>query len=260
MPQTQTAAIGHNQPPPLPEILKERHKSTFDKAKKWLTKAKKADLTPQTLDDCAKLEELFGEGRDIANDADKIRETEKEPFLKAGKEIDSLFNGDVRDAIGADPKKPGLARRILQAASERRLAITREEQRKADEAARKARVEADRLEEQAKKQEEQGKHRLADVTHAKVDAVDRHADALAAQAAAPVAEASRDRTAGGRSVSVDAKLVCTGVVRAELDLEALRPYFDQDALVKAVNTALKMKAFGELKGAAIVEQAFGRVR
>lgn len=261
MPSTATA--GHNKPPALDAILKEKHKPIFDRTKAWLRKAKLAEstgLAPQTLEDCAKLEALFAEGRDVANDADRVREKEKEPSLTEGKIIDGLFNGEVRDVVGADTKKPGLAQRILQAAAARRLAITRQEQARQASAAETARKEADRLAEVAARQEEKGQHRTADVTAAKADGADRLADTLEAQAAAPVAEASRAAIGGGCSVSVGAKLVCTGVVRDKLDLASLRPYFKQEDLIAAVNAALKMGAFTELDGAAIIEQAVGRVR
>lgn len=254
------AGPGHNNPPSTAALLKEKHKSLFERRRAWLASASKLDLNPQTEEDCKKLEDVYAVGRDLFNDADGVRTQEKEPHLKAGREIDEFFNEEFRDKIGADAKKPGLARQILQAAADRRLAITRAAQARAAADAERARKEADRLEEQRAAQEDRGKVREADVTAAKVDGLDRHADALEAQAAAPVAEASRDRTASGRAVSVNAKLVCTGVVRGELDLEALRPYFKQDALVDAVNAALKMQAFTTLKGAAIVEQAVGRVR
>jgi hypothetical protein len=254
------AAIGHNKSPSTADILKEKHAPIFERAKRVLAKLKRADLDPKTIEDCAKLEDLFGEARDVANDADAIRTSEKEEPLKVCKEIDALFNGEVRDTLGTDPKMGGLARRVLQAAADRRLAITREEQRRREAEATRLRQEADKLEAQAKTQEEAGKTKQADVTLAKVDDLDRAADAAQAAAAAPVEEASRARTASGRSVAVGAKLVCTGVVRTELDLEALRPYFKQDALVDAVNAALKMGAFTELKGAGIIEQATGRVR
>lgn len=253
------ATIGHNQAPPLKDVLKEKHAILFERTKKWLAKAKRADLDPKTVEDCAKLEELYAEGRDVANDADRIREREKEPSLEEGRVIDGLFNGEIRDTIGSDRKKGGLASDILQAAADRRLAITRADQARAAADAERARKEADRLEEVRKGQEGRGQVKQADATQARVDGLDNRADALAAQAAAPVAEASRAR-AGGRAVSVDAKLVCSGVVRGDLDLEVLRPYFKQEHLTEAVNAGLKMKAFAELKGAAISEQAVGRVR
>lgn len=257
------AKVGGNNPPPLDVQLKEKHKPIFDRTKAWLRKAKLAEstgLAPQTLEDCAKLEAIFAEGRDLANDADRVREKEKEPSLTEGKIIDGLFNGEIRDVVGADTKKPGLAQRLLQAAAQRRLAIGRAEQERMAADAEKARKEQERLAEVAERQEDKGQVRAADVTAAKADGAGRLADDLEARAEAPIAQATRAVIGGGRSVSVDAKLECTGVTRMELDLEALRPYFDQDALVKAVNNALKLKAFTALKGAAIIEKAVGRVR
>lgn len=253
------AAIGGNKPPSEIELLKEKHKAIFDRARNWLRRAKLVKVVPENLDDCAKLEALYAEGRDIANDADRVREAEKKPHLDAGRAVDELFNGDIRDEIGADSKNPGLARELLNAAAAKRLEITRKKQAAQAEAAERARKEADKLAERAKSQEDRGHVREADVTQAKVAGLDAHADDLAARAAAAVAEASRDRV-GGRTVSVDAKLVCNGVVRGELDLEALRPYFRQEDLVFAVNQGLKIKAFQKVKGAAIIEQAVGRVR
>lgn len=261
MPETQNprVKVGDNRPPSTAELLKEKHAAIFERAKKWVRRAKAADLAPKTLEDCRKLEELYKEGRDIANDADRIRTAEKEPHLKAGREVDAVFGDEIISAVGADSKKRGLAQNILQAAADRRAAITQAEQRAKAAAAEKAQQEADRLAEQQKRQEEAGKVREADVTGAKVEAVDRKADQLAAAAAAPMEQASRDRTAGGHSVSVGMKAECTGVVRADLDLEALRPYFKQEHLIAAVDARLKMDT-SPLKGAAIRERAVGRVR
>jgi hypothetical protein len=257
---TKTATIGDNKPPPLDVILRDKHKDIFDRAKKWVVKAKRADLSPKTIEDCAKLEALFKEGRDIANDADGIRATEKEPSLQEGRIIDGLFNGEIINSIGSDSKKGGLAMSINRAAATRRLEITRAEQAAAADQEAALRKKADELAEKAASQEAKGQVKQADVTTAQVAGLDAKADQLGAFAAAPVADASRGRTATGGSVSVSAKLKCTGVVRDEIDLEKLRPYFDQDAIVKAVNAGLKMKAFSALKGAAIVEDVLGRVR
>lgn len=256
---TKTATIGHNQPPPISELMKEKYPDIFDRARKWLNRAKRADLEPKTLEDCGRLELLVKEARDIANDANTVREKEKEEPLRVCKEIDAVFNGEIRDALGTDAKKPGLAQTLLQAAARRRGAIAEAQQREAAERARRAAEEAERLRQKAESQEARGQVRQADVTEAQAEATERHAADLAAQAEADLSQASKARV-GSASVSVSKKLKCTGVVRGELDLEALRPYFDQDALVKAVNNALKMKAFTELKGAAIVEDYVGRVR
>lgn len=248
-----------NNPPSLAEILKDKHKPIFDKGASWLRRAKNANLTPATEAEAAKLEELFGEARDIANDADRIREKEKEPHLVAGREIDTLFNGEIRDKLGTDPKKGGLARQMLEAAGAYRLRVQREEAARAAKEAEKAAKEAERLAQQAQAQEERGNVKQADQTAARADAAAEEASRLQAQAAADPNEV-RARTSSGRSVGLNVKLVCTGVVRAELDVATILPYLDQDALVKAVQRGLDMKAFTSLKGAAIEERAASRVR
>jgi hypothetical protein len=260
MTKTTGRGIGDNNPPTWAQQLGDRYKESVDAAKKWLNKAKKADLQPKTLDDCAKLEALFAEARDLANDMDRKREEEKEPHLKTCKEIDGFFNGTFRDALGTDTKKPGLARELLQAAADRRVAITREEQQRAAAQAAELQKKADELAEKQQAQEAKGQIKQADVTGVQVEALDRQAGVLAGQAAAPVDQASRTSIGGGRTASAAVKLECTGIVRADLDLEALRAYFDHDALVKAVNNGLKMKAFEKVTGAVIVEKAVGRVR
>lgn len=254
------AVPGNNNPPTWTEQLTARYAEQLETAKKWIAKAKRANLEPQTIEDCAKLDALFAEGRDLANDMEADRAKEKDPFLKIGQEIDTFFNGSFRDALGTDPKKGGLARNILQAAADRRLAITRAQQAADAAAAAALQKRADELAEKQAAQEARGQTKQADVTGVQVGALDQKAGQLAAQAAAPVAQASKVSIGGGRSSSVTGKLECNNVVRAELDLEALRPYFDHDALVKAVNTGLKLQGFTTLKGAAIVEKAVGRVR
>ena len=68
-------------------------------------------------------------------------------------------------------------------------------------------------------------------------------------------------------VDIELELITRGtirfpdaVVRDELDLNALRSYFKQEHLIDAVNAGIKIGAFTALKGAAIIEQAIGRVR
>lgn len=262
MPQTDNprTAIGGNNPPPLADVLREKYAPLFERLKAWKARAARAaSIVPETLEDCAKLEALFADGRDLANDADGAREREKDPYLRAGQEVDAVFNAGLRDLIGADQRKPGLARQLLDRAAARKLAITREEQARAAREAERVQAEAQRLAEKAQRQEDAGKVKDADRTQAQAEATEDRAGALAAQAAAPVQEASKTRI-GGVTSSVRAQLVCTGVVRAELDLDALRPYFTQQALIDAVQAGLKMQAFTTLKGAAISEKAIGSVR
>lgn len=246
------ATIGDNQPPALDVILKDRYADLEKRRKAWNKKAADADLSPKTEADIQALEKLFVDGDKIAKDAEAARVVEKDEPLKAGKIIDAFFNQGFRDTINA------LANPIKNAALKRRAEITAEEQRKAkEEADRKAKQAAD---DQAKADAAaaRGDHRMAEVH-------DRRADAKMNEAAAAQATASQDlrtasrSSAGGITSAVGMKDVCTGIVKAELDLEALRPFLKEADLIAAVNTALKM-GNPKPKGAIVEQQIVGSIR
>lgn len=254
------AAAGHNNPPPLGDQLREKYASLWDRFKKWERRAKIAkDIKPQTLEDCTKLKALFREGADLENDIESARKKEKDEYLRLGQTVDTTFKAGLSDQIGATTQKPGLARDLLQAAADFELAEAEKAQAAAKAAADKARATADALAEKAAQQDAAGKGKLAQVTENRADAAIQEAEHLETVAAAPVQNLTRS-TVGGLSSSVKAKLVCEGVVRGELDLEALRPYLKQEHLVEAVNKALGLEAFTTLKGASIVKKAVGSVR
>lgn len=244
--------IGHNNPPTLAERLKLDHADLFKRARAWTAKAKKADLKPKTEDDCAVLNKLFADGDALIKEAASVHTKEKEPFLRDGKIVDAAFNAGIRDVLKPD------ADEIRQAAADKLLAITRERQRLADIEADRVRERAEQLAEQAAKQESAGKVREADKTQAQAEALETEADRLEASASQGLRDASRTFV-GGVSASVGAKLVCTGVDRPKLDLETLRPFLKEDALIAAVEAYLKA-GNKTLTGAIIVEKAVGSVR
>lgn len=254
------ATIGHNNPPPLAEQLKERHAPLFDRLKRVKAKIGRVrDLQPQNEADCSKLEEAFAEARDLANDAERARTTEKEPHLTAGKEIDGLFNGEFRDGLGTE--KNGEARALADRAAKWRYDQAQAAQREAAKAAAAAAAEAQRLAEQAQRQDASGKTAQADVTFARAEAQANAAAEAASVAQADTADLARSRTAGGRSVGVSMVRECTAVNLQEIDLNVLRPYLKAADLVDAVNRGIKAQFFtGDVKGAVIVERIAGRVR
>lgn len=261
-----TVTAKDNQPP-LEEALRVKHKPIFERLEAWKPKAEKAEKALakkplETIQDVEKLEALLIEGRDIANDADTVREKEKAEPFDICKRIDTLFNGGVRDIVGWDEKKGGLAARLRRAAAERRVAIGREEQARAAAEAQRIRQEAEAVNARAAEVTAAGDVKVGAVIANQAEAIHQEADKMAAKAEAPLAEATRSVVAGGGGVrvSADTKMVCTGVVRKDLDLEALRPFLKEDVLIAAVNAVL---ATGEktVRGAVIQEQAksrFGR--
>lgn len=253
--------IGDNKPPTTEELLKTKHKDIFDRRDKVLAKLKKAkreQANPQTRDDCAKLDALVVEALNVANDADTIREREKKEPLEQCKAIDGLFNGQVRDILGTDAKKGGLARELKQAADDRLLEISKAEKKAAQDAADAARAQADKIAAQAAAAEAAGRTKQADIKTNQVAALDKEADRHEAVALAPIQQVSTNVGASGIRTSVKGVFTCTAINRAELDLEALRPYLGEDALKDAVNACLKLTKAETFKGAIVVEKAVGR--
>lgn len=251
------AVKGANNPPTTEEMLKARHAAIWTRLTAWLEKTKKTKI-PKNEADCAVLDALYLEGRDIRNDAEAIRVKEKEIPAKLVKEIDETFNTGVRDVIGSETGKPGKANAMKQAAADFRLAATREAQRKADEQAAAARAAEQEAIDKAKASEEKGAPRVADAHMAGAEAIGQTAGRLEAFASAPVAEASRSVVNGVRS-SVDAVHVCIGVDRDKLAWGKIAVFLKSDILVDAVNRYLKQSGEKALDGATIVEQAKGRV-
>lgn len=247
---------GDNNPPvqTREQELQAKHAKLFERRDAWLKAAKKlTGFAPKTAEDCAKLNKHFADGRDLLNDADGVREVEKKPFFLIGKEIDATFNGGIRDQI-----KP-LAEGFRDTAAARLLALTREQQAKDAAEATRVRLLAEAQTQKAAEQESKGEVRLADATTAGAEAIHQAADRLETFATADVGEASKAvASAGGVKASVTGKMVCDGVNRAEIDLEALRPYLKQTDLIAAANAYLAM-GNATLRGAIIVEKAVGRV-
>lgn len=255
-----TAGIGDNNPPSNTELLREKHKPIFDRLKTWEKEAKKvAALVPQSEADCIKLEKVYRDGKDLANDADGIRVVEKKPHQDAANEVDEVFNKGVRDVVGAVANKPGTANELLQRAADWRLAEAKKEsERLAKEAERLAEQEA-RSRAAAERAEARGDHRNADLHANKAETAAEAADRAAISAQRDIGEISRS-TAGGLTARVKGTFTCDGIKRAELDLETLRNFIDQKALIAAVDAYLKATGEKTLKGAAITEKAKGSIR
>lgn len=254
------AAIGGNNPPSAEEILKERHAALFGRKAAYDKQFKKLkDFTPETLDDCIKIEALFADARDLVNDADDARAKEKEPHLEAGRQVDNFFNVNFRDAIGTDRKKGGPAVSLLQRASDRRLAITREEQAREAEKAEALRKEAEKAASKAAAQEERGQFRAADVSTAQAESLEHTAQAAEVRANQDVSQASKS-SAGGITSSVKVEHVVTGIIRAKLDLESLRLFIKEEALIAAVQAYLRQTGEKSFDGAHVEERAKGNVR
>lgn len=246
------ATIGSNKPPALADILKDRYADLFKRTKSALAKLRACNLSPQTKEDCAKLNGVVADVKTLMREADDIRAKEKDEFLKSCKVVDGLFNGEIRDSL-KDPLD-----KVADAAAYRLLAITRQEQKAAADAAEKAAQEAAKRAQEAAAAETKGQHHTADLKSSQAEAAQDTADQLAAFAARDEGQASKT-SLGGVSMSAKGKLVCTGVNKAELDWATLAPFMKEADVVDAVNRFLGM-GNTSLRGAAITEKAVGSVR
>lgn len=246
------AAIGGNRPPALADILKDRYADLFKRTKSALAKLKACNLAPQTKEDCAKLNGVVADVKALMKEADDVRTKEKDEFLKSCKTVDGLFNGEVRDSL-KDPLE-----KVADAAASRLLAITREEQKVAAEAAQKAADEAAKRAKEAAAAEAKGQHHTADLKSSQAEAAQDNADQLAAFAARDEGQASKT-SLGGVSMSAKGKLVCTGVNKAELDWATLGAFIKEETLIDAVNRYLSI-GNQTLRGAIITEKAIGSAR
>lgn len=219
--------IGHNQPPADPFIA-----NLTDSADPLSRRLAALEISvaklPKGVRDEADAGEYAGmvkELRALAQDTDNLRKLEKEPHLTAGRKIDAFFadflgkiNGlkdNLEDRIGAWQAKREAEERARRA----------EEARLAAEAAAK-------LEREARKKRATEDDRLA-AAAARLEAED--AKAAEEEASADIVRIKAPTGA----VSMTVKTVVEGVDRATVDLEALRPYFTEEALLKAARALLR---------------------
>jgi len=139
---TAIAEIGHNLPPALPDRLAEDYSQLVAEVEAL---AQRANAAPEVVNDDAEQGVIGNLAKDVTKTAKNIearRVDEKEPFLKAGREVDGFFQPlKVRlDRIASAMEIRGRDYLNRKAAAERR--VREEEERKRREAERLAREEA----------------------------------------------------------------------------------------------------------------------
>lgn len=253
-------SIGHNEPPDDITILRDR---LAEEAKPLLRRRDEllagVDRAPLEIEDeivCGKVADLVKLVTACHKAAEGQRIARKEPFLESGRAVDGFFKGIT------DPLEK--ARKLLDqrlTAYQRRKA--EEERRRREEEARRQREEAERARQEAEARAAALKNEadLRAAIAAEEQAKQAQADAAAAQKAAEAkaAELSRSRGDLGAVASLRTYWDFSDLVRAELDLEALRPHLPQDALEKAVRSFIRAGG-RELRGCRIFENATTSVR
>ncbi|CAN0529718.1 unnamed protein product, partial [Scytosiphon promiscuus] len=162
------------------------------------------------------------------------RAEEKEPHLKAGREIDAFFKGMA-----------GRVDRISKVLSERLNEYVRtkaaEEKRKAEDAARKAREAEEAARRKAEEAAAAGKDVAAARSEMKAEIAADKAEEAERRAEASTADLARTRGASGSVVSARTtrKIRITDLGEVQRTLGPLGPYIASDAIQKAANTWLK---------------------
>lgn len=251
--------LHHNNPPSDAEILRDRlaeeHRKMLQRADELLAAMERV---PEQID-----ETTVGRASDFVKqlgaatkDLDRVRVSEKEPFLAGGRTVDGFFKVPI--------DKLDRAKRDVEQRIQRHLrAKEAEERRRREEAERLAREEAERARREAevaaaKMQDDAG----LETALAKEDAA-RIAKEEAAererQAAAKAAELARTRSDYGSVATLRTNWTFEDLNRATLDLEMLRDHLPLDGLEKAVRSYIRAGG-RELRGVRIVETTTAVIR
>lgn len=264
MSETALAEPGHNEPPtdldPLLERLREDHADLLKRRDDLLGAIERSPTVIEEGD-----EQLAGKLADFVEKqlngfvkhAEAAHKHDKAPFLQAGRTVDSFLHTLV-DEINAGKIKINGVREAYAKAK----AAT--ERRRREEEERKAREEQARLEKEARDKaaalREENDLEAALAAEEAAKQAKAKADAKAKAAAAKPAELGKSRGEHGGQTTLKQFWNVADINRDDIDLEALRQHFTDDALKRAVTSwkdANKdfLKAGGALKGARIFEDA-----
>lgn len=248
------ATIGHNNPPPLREILAEKFAPT---AREIDALAERANGAPREITN----EEQYGAVGDIAVQARKLsksidekRKAEKEPYLQGGRDVDAFF-GTLIDRVKR------IADTLQQRADAYARAKADEERRRRQEEARKAEAEEQRQREIAAKEAERNRPTSAAKHEDKAEAAaERVAEAQAA-ASVKAAELTRTRSATGTVASArtnwDFEITDINVI----PLNELRPFIKREHIEQAIRQFVRInKGSAALTGVRVFESTKANFR
>ena len=213
------------------------------------TIASRANAAPREIKAPADLDAIGSLVKDtnaLARKADAARKSAKEPFLSAGRDVDTFFKTltDRLERISS----------IFQGiANEHARKVADEARRAAQEEARRAREEEARQREIAARAEEANRAKTADKHEAKAEAAADRAQEAEATAQASAADLTRMRTSSG--ILSTARTEWTFEIEDfdKVALDKLRPYIKRDAIDAAIRAAIKM-GVRELGGVRIFEE------
>lgn len=246
---TATATIGHNNPPPLREILAENYAHM---AQEIGGIAERANLLPKLVrndDDLDRIGVVVKDAKAMLKRVDAARKEEKEPHLQAGREIDGFFK------VMAE-RLDRIATVLEDRASEYQRQKAAEARRRAEEEARKLREKEEAERRKAEEAAAAGRGKAADRADLKAETLAERAAEAERQAEARAADLARTRGASGTlaSAKTTMKVRIADLAAIQQSMGPLGPYIDSDAIQKAANSWLRVtKGAGKIPGLEVYE-------
>lgn len=229
---------GHNEPPTdadaLLERLREQHAPLIKRREELLGGIARSPVKIADEDTAGKAADFVDKQINAYLKAAKaVHETEKAPFLAAGRTVDSFWHHLIDDVAHGKEMVNGVRKAYAdeKAAAERRR--REEEARLAREAEAAARREAEEAAAALKEESDLASALKAEELH-RLRAAE--ADKAAKAAAAKPAELGKSRGEYGGQTSLKQFWNFNDLDRAALDLETLRAHFTADAFDKAVRS------------------------
>lgn len=266
--------IGHNEPDLAVRVSEDLADSYVALQKDAADALKRAESVPEKIENDADLELVNNavvELRDLYKRTESDREKEKAPFWRAGQAVDGYFN-EIKNRLGA----LGIA--IAERGDiyiKRKAALAKAE---AERIAREARQEADRVAEAKRISDQQAAEAQAAAERArKPENIEAHEEAAAehlaisdqlaqesrlanvaaseavAQTQVKTADLVRTQFASGRMSTAQQVGYVEITDASKLDLEKLRPYFEQKHLLAALKAFAKITNHKTPMDGAIIE-------
>lgn len=245
------AEIGHNKPPSDLEILKAALPEKYPEIVLEVKTISEYQI-PESVEDDIKSGELTDfvkRVKEAVKDIEAAHKETKAPYWECGKYVDK-WKSDYEITLSSIIKKAekpilDFLNKKAEAERARQLEIAQAEQAKAT-----------ALLEEAKAHEDAGLNDVADELMNAAVKAETYAEKIES---GDFQQNAKTRSFGGVTSSSSKVWVATIESLQAIDLEALRPYFKEDEIQRALNAAVK-NGVRELRGAKITEQSKLNIR
>lgn len=249
MAEVSHASIGHNKPPALKDQLADQYRHFAAEIETIAERANAAPKAVKSDDDLDWVGVIVKDAKTMLKRVDGARKDEKEPHLKASREVDGFFKGMAE-------RLDRIARALEDRATEYQRAKAAEARRKAEEEARKLREQEEAARRKAEEAAAAGRERTADKAEFKAESLAEKAAEAERQADSKAADLARTRGASGTLASAKTvtKVRITDLATVQQSMGPLGPYIDSDMIQKAANTWLRVtKGAGSIPGLEVYE-------